>query len=123
MRGGTLIVDARVTETRRPHVWEADFAQRVRAFLAGHDHDGWEPRHAVAGRFDAAVRDALASSHGAPVVVFSHGQALTLWLRSVGAVQDPAGFWSELRLPDAWTITLKRAQGALVAAGPPARIA
>jgi hypothetical protein len=48
--------------------------------------------------------------------------ALTLWLRSVGAVTDAPRFWSALAYPDAWTVTLERSRGALLAAGAPARV-
>ena len=114
--GGTLIVDPRVAETRRPRGWDANFAELARQFVAGHRHDGWEPQHAVVARFDAAVREALDARAGASVVVVTHGQALTLWLRSIGAVDDAPRFWSELAFPDAWTVTLERSRSALVAA-------
>jgi hypothetical protein len=65
------------------------------------------------GRFDAAIRDALDASDETPVVV-THGQALTLWLRSVGAVHDAPRFWSELAFPDAWVVALDRSCGKLV---------
>jgi broad specificity phosphatase PhoE len=120
--GGTLAVDARVAETRRPHAWDANFPELARQFVAGRQHPGWESQHAVVSRFDAAVREALDASHAAQVVVVTHGQALTLWLCSVGAVQDAHRFWSELAFPDAWMVTVDRALGALVAAKPPTRL-
>jgi broad specificity phosphatase PhoE len=101
---GRLTVDARVAETRRPHVWSADFADLARRFLAGHRHAGWESQDAVVSRFDAAVREALDAS-GGPLVVVTHGQAMTLWLHSVGAVDDAPRFWSELAFPDAWMLS------------------
>jgi hypothetical protein len=69
-----------------------------------------------------AVRDALDASDAALLVVVDHGQALTLWLRSVGAVADAPRFWSALAYPDAWTITLVWSRGALLATGAPARL-
>jgi broad specificity phosphatase PhoE len=114
--GGTLTVDARVAETRRPRVWDANFAELARQFVAGRRHRGWETHDAVVSRFDAAVGEALGASGGAPVVVVTHGQVLTLWLRSVGALDDAPRFWSELAFPDAWAVTLGRSSGALVAA-------
>jgi broad specificity phosphatase PhoE len=116
VRGGTLTVEPRLAETRRPHAWDARFAELARQFVAGRQHDGWEPHDAMVGRFDAAVREALAASRSRPVVAVTHGQALTLWLRSVGAVDDAPRFWSELAFPDAWTVTLERSRRALVAA-------
>jgi broad specificity phosphatase PhoE len=120
--GGTLTVDARVAETRRRHVWDANFAELARQFVAGRQHDGWETPHAVVHRFDAAVREALDASDSAPVLVVTHGQALTLWLRSVGAVNDAPRFWSQLAFPDAWMVTLQWSRGSLVAAHAPARL-
>jgi broad specificity phosphatase PhoE len=38
--GGTLAVDARVAETRRPHVWDASFRELARQYVAGHQHPG-----------------------------------------------------------------------------------
>jgi broad specificity phosphatase PhoE len=110
--GGTLAVDARVAETRRPHVWDASFRELARQYVAGHQHSGWEPHDAVVGRSDAAVRAGLGASHGAPLVVVTHGQALTLWLRSVGAIDDAPRFWSELDFPDASTVTVRWSEGA-----------
>ena len=121
-RGGTLTVDARVAETRRPHVWNADFAELARQFVAGRRHEGWESQDSVVARFDAAVREAIEGSHGAPVVIVDHGQAMTLWLRSVRAVDDGPRFWSELAFPDAWSVGLEWSQGALLAEGAPARV-
>jgi broad specificity phosphatase PhoE len=120
--GGTLTVDARVAETRRPHVWDANFAELARQYVAGRQHRAWEPQHAVVRRFHAAVRGAMSASRGAPLVVVSHGQALTLWLCSVSAVDDAPRFWSELAFPDAWLVTLEWSRGALLAAGAPLRV-
>jgi broad specificity phosphatase PhoE len=114
--GGTLTVDARVAETRRPRGWDANFAESARQLVAGRRHDGWESQHAVVARFDSAVREAVEARAGAPLVVVTHGQALTLWLQSIGAVDDAPRFWSELAFPDAWIVTLERARSALVAA-------
>jgi broad specificity phosphatase PhoE len=70
----------------------------------------------VVARFDSAVREAVEARAGAPLVVVTHGQALTLWLQSIGALDDAPRFWSELAFPDAWIVTLERARSALVAA-------
>jgi hypothetical protein len=69
-------------------------------------------------RFDAAVRAGLRASGGAPLVIVDHGQALTLWLRSVGAIEDSRRFWSELSFPDAWTVDVRWSSGALAADAP-----
>jgi broad specificity phosphatase PhoE len=121
-RGGTLTVDPRVAETRRPHEWTADFAELARQFVAGRRHPGWESQDAVVARFDAAVREAIEGSHGAPVIVVDHGQAMTLWLHSVKAVDDGPRFWSELAFPDAWMVGLEWSRGALLAEHAPVRL-
>jgi broad specificity phosphatase PhoE len=120
--GGTLTVDTQVAETRRPHVWDANFAELARQFVGGRQHPGWETQDAVVSRFDAAVREALAASRGAPVVVVTHGQALTLWLCRVEAVDDGPRFWSEHAFPDAWTVSLGWSRSALVAEHAPVRL-
>ena len=119
--GGTLAVDARFAETRRPHVWDVNFRELVRQYVSGRRHRGWEPHDAVVGRFDAAVRAGLGASQGAPLVVVSHGQALTLWLRGVGAIYDAPGFWAELAFPDAWMVSVRWSRDALLADGAPVR--
>jgi broad specificity phosphatase PhoE len=119
--GGTLAVDARVAETRRPHVWDTEFPARAREYVGGHRHDGWEAHDSVVARFDAAVRAGLRACPGHPLVIVSHGQALTLWLHSVGAIRDAPRFWSGLSFPDAWTVDVRWGGGAL-AAGAPVRI-
>jgi 2,3-bisphosphoglycerate-dependent phosphoglycerate mutase len=90
---GKLIVDARVRETRRPFVWAGDSGERARAYVGGVRHEGWEAHEDVIARFDAAIRDHR------PDVVVTHGQALTLWLAHIGAVEDPVAFWGELVFP------------------------
>jgi broad specificity phosphatase PhoE len=122
IRGGTLAVDPRLAETHRPHVWDANFSELARQYVGGHHHRGWERHDAVVARFDAAVRAGLGAGGQAPLVVVSHGQALTLWLRAVGAIDDAPRFWAELGFPDAWTVGVRRSRAALVADGPPARV-
>jgi broad specificity phosphatase PhoE len=120
--GGTLAVDARVAETHRPRAWDEGFRERARQYVGGRRHAGWEPQEAVVARFDAAVRAGLGALGTAPLIVVSHGQALTLWLRSVGAVDDAPSFWSALAFPDAWMVSVRRWGGALRADAAPARV-
>jgi broad specificity phosphatase PhoE len=120
--GGTVAIDARVAETGRPRVWDVSFRELARQYVTGRRHHGWEAHDAVASRFDAAVRAGLDASQAAPLIVVSHGQALTLWLRSVGAIADAPSFWSELAFPDAWTVRVRWSRGALVADDAPVRV-
>jgi broad specificity phosphatase PhoE len=122
VRGGTLAIDRRVVETRRHHRWDPDFAALAGRFVAGERHEGWESQEDVVARFDAAVRESLLAAGQRPLVIVDHGQALTLWLHSVGAVADPAGFWEALTFPDAWTVSLRREAARLVATEAAVRI-
>jgi broad specificity phosphatase PhoE len=106
VQGGTLAVDARLGEARRPPGWDAEFRARAREYVGGREHAGWEPHAEVVARVDAAVRAGLSAALAAPLVVVGHGQALALWLRATGAIDDAAQFWSALALPDAWAAGL-----------------
>ena len=46
------------------------------------------------------------------MVIATHGMAMTIWLSSVIGLPDPAGFWSDLRFPDAHRLGL--GEGTLV---------
>jgi broad specificity phosphatase PhoE len=81
--GGTLAVDARVAETRRPPLWDESFRELARQFVAGRQHPGWEPHEAV---------------------------------------DDAPGFGSQLAFPDAWTVSVRGSDGALVADAAPVRV-
>lgn len=54
----------------------------------------------MAARFDESVRRAVTAAGDRPVVVGTHGMAMTLWLVSVGVVEDPVAFWETLQFPD-----------------------
>jgi hypothetical protein len=48
------------------------------------------------------VRSTCSHERGAvPLVIASHGMAMTVWLRSRGRVTEPGTFWLALRFPDA----------------------
>lgn len=102
--------DARFNEIRRPlEPWSDDFRARRRAYVEGVDHPAWEPRSAVAARFDAGVDVHLAASGGAPVAIASHGMAMTVWLVGRGLIDAGAAageFWDGLAFPDAREVDL-----------------
>lgn len=99
---GTVLVDPRFNEVGRAgEPWGGDFRERRRAYVSGADHHGWEPRGEVAARFEEGVADHLAAAAGAPLVVASHGMAMTVWLTARLALTDPGEFWAGLRFPDA----------------------
>jgi broad specificity phosphatase PhoE len=98
---GTTLRDSRLNEVTRVEPWEGEYLRLRREYVSGTDHADWEPRAAVAARFEAAVREHLASAQGKPLIIATHGMAMTIWLTSHQLLGDPATFWSELRFPDA----------------------
>ena len=72
--------------------------------MTGTDHPGWEPREQVVARFTDAVRFWSAQADGRPLVIASHGMAMTLWLTATVCLTDPGAFWADLRLPDLFTV-------------------
>lgn len=105
LHGVEVVLDARLREVRRPYVWTDDdiYRDRARAYLRGESVEGWERHAAVATRFAAAVADhaSRALATGVPLVVVTHGLAMTLWAWSIGAVTDRVAWWEPLGFPDA----------------------
>ena len=97
-----IATDPDFGEVRRPAEWIPDHRERARAYVSGTTHDGWEPRTAVAERFDAAV-----ARHTSPdtLIIATHGMAMTVWLASRIAL-DPGRFWAALRFPDVIDVDL-----------------
>ncbi len=97
--GRPIVAEPGLREVRRPREPFADAYRGPRAaYVGGHPPAGWEPPAEVAARVGAVVerhRDAVR-----PLVLAGHGMAFTTWLVSSGFVDDPAAFWSALRLPD-----------------------
>ena len=99
--------DARFNEVSRVgEPWDGEFRELRHAYVTGTDHDGWEPRDEVAQRFDAGVAEQLATAGAAPLVVASHGMAMTLWLTARIGLADAGAFWADLRFPDAHEVDL-----------------
>jgi broad specificity phosphatase PhoE len=101
--------DQRFNEVTRPdEPWNDDFRARRRGYVEGQGLLGWEKQQAVATRFDIGFGAHTSMASGRPLVIASHGMAMTLWLVSRGLVsEDAAGeFWSELRFPDAHVVDL-----------------
>jgi broad specificity phosphatase PhoE len=98
--------DLRFAEIRRVEPWEGDYRRLRREYVEGVDHPDWEPRAEVAERFDAAVTEHLDIAGERPLVVASHGMAMTVWLTARIGLPDPGAFWSGLRFPDARRVDL-----------------
>jgi broad specificity phosphatase PhoE len=98
--------DDRFDEVRRDEPFGGDFRARRRAYVAGAVPPGWEPHAEVAGRFDAGVRHWRTVAGDRPLVVASHGMAMTIWLTAAATVADPGAFWAALRFPDLLMVDL-----------------
>ncbi len=115
-----VVTDDRLREVTRP--WVGDGYRSVaHRYLRGEVPAGWETHEDVAARTGAAVHAARASAGEGPVVIVSHGLALSVHLGALlGGDFDRDAFWRSLAFPDAWTLdeagTLHRP---LVGIGPP----
>ena len=108
---GAVLRDPRFGEVRREgEPWDGPFRELRRSYVSGADHPGWEPRVVVAARFDAGVREYLAVAGERPLVVATHGMAMTVWISMRFGLPDPGQFWADLRFPDALAIDLANAQ-------------
>lgn len=103
---GDVAVDDRFGEVRRDEPYEGDFRARRRAYVEGVAYPGWERRADVVTRFGDAVAEWQERAGLRPLVVASHGMALTVWLTAAVGLDDPGGFWSALQLPDAFTVDI-----------------
>ncbi|MEY9931242.1 broad specificity phosphatase PhoE [Catenulispora sp. GP43] len=103
---GRVDRDPRFAEIRRIEPWEGDYRRLGREYVEGVDHPDWEPRAQVAARFGTAVTEHLAIAGERPLVIASHGMAMTVWLTARIGLPDPGGFWAGLRFPDACHVDL-----------------
>ena len=91
-------------EVVRDEPFDDGYVARRLAWVEGRldeRHAGWEAPHEVADRFEQAV--STYAEAGTPLVVCSHGMAMTAWLRHARGrlSQEEAGpFWSSLGFPD-----------------------
>jgi broad specificity phosphatase PhoE len=97
--GRSIAAEPGLREVRRPlEPFDDTFREPRLAYVAGRPPAGWEPPAQVAARVQAVVerhRDGVR-----PLVLAGHGMAFTTWLGDRGLLEDPAAFWSGLRLPD-----------------------
>jgi broad specificity phosphatase PhoE len=82
-----------------------ELAGAVATYLWGEVVEGWEHRDDVIARMASLKADFEQSEF---VVVVSHGVLLTTWLHHEIGLEDPFGFWSNLRTPDAWELDLEK---------------
>lgn len=112
---GHVATDARFDEIGRQDEYGNDFRTHRRAYVGGLDHPDWEAREAVVSRFDKGVAEQLRRAAGRPVVIATHGMAMTLWLTATVRLDDPCAFWADLRFPDAHLVD--RIAGTVVRGG------
>lgn len=92
--------DPRFNEVNRMgEPFGGNFRELRRSYVDGVDHRGWESREQVRARFDAAIEEHRALAGAAPLVVATHGMALTLWLTARTGLAGPGEFWAGLRFP------------------------
>lgn len=102
--GSELITDERLREAVRPWIGPG-YRAIVHRYLRGDLPEGWEPHDDVASRMAEAVSDAVAAAKDRPVVLVSHGLALSLHLgERLGRDFDRESFWRSLAFPDAWAL-------------------
>ena len=103
---GSVLRDPRFDEISRVEAYDGDFRARRLAYVEGADHADWETRSEVVERFGAGIADHLAAAAGQPLVIGTHGMAMTLWLTATIGLGDAGLFWAELRFPDAQVVDL-----------------
>jgi broad specificity phosphatase PhoE len=103
---GQVMMDSRFNEIDREEAFAGDFRERRRSYVEGAAHSRWESQADVAGRFDEGIADWLAKAAGRPLVIGTHGMAMTVWLHSRIGLADPGAFWWALKLPQAFAIGL-----------------
>jgi broad specificity phosphatase PhoE len=99
-----VTLDERLREAVRPWIGPG-YRAVVHRYLRGELPDGWEPHAEVAARVASALADVSAVAAGQPIIVVSHGLALTVHLgERLGPAFDRESFWSGLAFPDAWAL-------------------
>jgi len=102
--GAPVVGDARLREAVRPWIGPG-YRAVVHRYLRGEVLPEWEAHAAVAARVASALAEAVEQAAGRPVVVVSHGLALSIHLgERLGADFDREAFWSFLAFPDAWVL-------------------
>ncbi|GAB2869968.1 hypothetical protein GCM10027176_84570 [Actinoallomurus bryophytorum] len=104
--GENVVRDGRFNEVGRVEPQGGDFRRLRRMYVEGVDHAGWEPRPEVVRRFEEGIAEHLTGAGGRPLLVATHGMAMTVWLTARLALADPGGFWEDLRFPDAHLVDM-----------------
>jgi broad specificity phosphatase PhoE len=103
---GQVVQDRRFNEIWRTEPWEGEYRQLRQQYVNGVDHADWEPRSEVAERFGHAIDDHCDTAKERPLIVATHGMAMTIWLTARIGLPNPGDFWADLRFPDAHRVDL-----------------
>jgi broad specificity phosphatase PhoE len=103
---GQVVHDRRFNEIWRAEPWEGNYRQLRQQYVDGADHPGWEPRSQVAERFGAAIDEHRGFAQDRPLIVATHGMAMTIWLTARIGLPGSGTFWAGLRFPDAHHVDL-----------------
>lgn len=98
--GVRVVTDDRLREVQRPWT-DGNFADVVARYLQGDLIEGWEPVEQVVSRLEAFL---VSRPSEGPIGVVTHGTAMTCLL-SADDSTNRARFWSELKMPDAWSFS------------------
>jgi broad specificity phosphatase PhoE len=101
-----LRLEPDLREVGRPTSWSSTYAEDLAGYFRHGERDGWEPATAVLSRVGTAIDRATREAAGLPVVVVTHGLALSLYVGATCGLR-PAGFLHSLLHPDAWLIDVE----------------
>ncbi len=103
----TLVPNIREELGEVKRSWYSDpdeLAGAVASYLTGGEVEGWERRDVTIDRIRSLEPDFRLWERS---VVVSHGILMTTWLDLLIGLDDPFSFWSDLRMPDAWELSLE----------------
>lgn len=93
---GPVVRDARFGEvTRVGEPWDGPYRELRRSYVEGTVPEGWEPHASVVARFEAGLAEHVIRAGNRPLVVATHGMALTVWLDPPSRVP----YWEALPFP------------------------
>jgi broad specificity phosphatase PhoE len=96
-------LDPDLREVGRPTTWSASYPEDLADYFRHGAREGWEAATSVLTRVGSTVDRAMREAEGLPVVVVSHGLALSLYVGAICGLR-PAGFLHSLLHPDAWLV-------------------
>lgn len=102
---GPVATDARFNEVARDEPFGGNFREVRAKYVGGTAYTSWEAQAAVSARFKAGVDEWIARAGARPLIIATHGMAMTTWLATVVTMADPVAFWRGLIFPDAFVIT------------------